>query len=73
MECRRQATSLALASSGVALAQRELPRKRQQRLPIPDLLIAACAHQHRAAVLHVGRPYDTLARVLEFVPVKLDA
>jgi predicted nucleic acid-binding protein len=54
-------------------AQRKLAAKSQQRVPIPDLLIAACAHQHRAAVLHLDRHYDVLARVLAFAPVRLQA
>jgi predicted nucleic acid-binding protein len=41
-------------------------------VPIPDLLIAACAQQHQAAVLHVDRHYDALARVLAFTPVRLE-
>ena len=52
-------------------AQRELAMKGQHRVPIPDLLIAACAHQHGASVLHVDRHYDVLARVLAFAPVRL--
>lgn len=52
-------------------AQRELSELGQHRLPVPDLLIAACAQQHQATVLHVDRHYDTLARVLAFEPVKL--
>jgi hypothetical protein len=51
-------------------AQRELAAQSQHRVPIPDLLIAACAQQHQAAVLHVDRHYDTLARVLAFTPVR---
>jgi predicted nucleic acid-binding protein len=52
-------------------AHRELGQKGRQRLPIPDLLIAACAQQHQAAVLHVDRHYDVLAEVLAFEPVRL--
>jgi predicted nucleic acid-binding protein len=52
-------------------AQRELATLGQHRVPIPDLLIAACAHQHQAGVLHVDRHYETLARVLAFTPVRL--
>lgn len=52
-------------------AQRELGQKGRHRLPIPDLLIAACAQQHQAAVLHVDRHYDVLAEVLSFEPVRL--
>ncbi len=54
-------------------AQRELAAKSNHRVPIPDLLIAACAQQHHAAVLHLDRHYDALARVLEFTPVRLAA
>jgi predicted nucleic acid-binding protein len=53
-------------------AHRELGQKGRHRLPIPDLLIAACAQQHQAAVLHVDRHYDVLAEVLAFEPVRLD-
>jgi predicted nucleic acid-binding protein len=52
-------------------AHRELATKGRHRLPIPDLLIAACAQQHQAAVLHVDRHYDVLAEVLAFEPVRL--
>ena len=54
-------------------AQRELAATSNHRVPIPDLLIAACAQQHQAAVLHLERHYDTLARVVEFTPVRLEA
>lgn len=53
-------------------AQRELAGQSQHRVPIPDLLIAACAQQHQAAVLHVDRHYETLTRVLTFTPVRLE-
>ncbi len=52
-------------------AHRELGQRGRHRLPIPDLLIAACAQQHQAAVLHVDRHYDILAEVLAFEPVRL--
>jgi hypothetical protein len=52
-------------------AHRELGQKGRHRLPIPDLLIAACAQQHQAAVLHIDRHYDVLAEVLAFEPVRL--
>jgi predicted nucleic acid-binding protein len=52
-------------------AQRELGRQGRHRLPIPDLLIGACAQQHQAAVLHLDRHYDALAEVLSFEPVRL--
>ena len=52
-------------------AHRELGSRGRHRVPIPDLLIAACAQQHQAAVLHVDRHYDVLAEVLAFEPVQL--
>jgi len=66
-ELRMDAETIAIARA----AQRELAAKSQHRVPIPDLLIAACAHQHQAAVLHLDRHYETLARVLTFTPVRI--
>jgi predicted nucleic acid-binding protein len=66
-ELRMDAETIAIARS----AQRELAAKSQHRVPIPDLLIGACAHQHQAAVLHLDRHYDTLASVLTFTPVRV--
>jgi len=54
-----------------AVAHRELAEHSQHRVPIPDLLIGACAQQHSAGVLHVDRHYDTLASVLTFDSVRL--
>jgi hypothetical protein len=66
-ELRMDAETIATAVS----AQRDLGRRGRHRVPIPDLLIAACAHQHQAAVLHFDRHYDALAEVLAFSPVRL--
>ncbi|MCL2768516.1 MAG: PIN domain-containing protein [Solirubrobacterales bacterium] len=66
-DLRVDAETIQLALS----AHRELGRKGRQRIPIPDLLIAACAQQHQADVLHVDRHYGTLAEVLAFEPVRL--
>lgn len=52
-------------------AHRELGQRGRHRLPIPDLLIAACAQQHQADVLHIDRHYEVLAEVLSFQPVRL--
>lgn len=52
-------------------AHRALGQKGQHRVPIPDLLIAACAQQHQADVLHVDRHYDVLATVLAFKSIRL--
>jgi predicted nucleic acid-binding protein len=66
-ELRMDAETIATAVS----AQQELGRRGRHRLPIPDLLIGACAQQHQAAVLHHDRHYDTLAEVLTFEPARL--
>ena len=55
--------------AGALQAQRELAAIGQDRVAVPDLLIAACAQQHGADVVHVDRHYDVLARVLAFAPV----
>lgn len=47
-------------------AQRELANRGEHRVPLPDILIAACAQQHGADVLHVDRHYELLAEVLGF-------
>jgi predicted nucleic acid-binding protein len=52
-------------------AHKELGEHGRQRVPVPDLLIAACAQQYQASVLHVDRHYDMLAEVLAFAPVRL--
>lgn len=67
-ELRMDAETIAIAVS----AHRELGQRGRHRLPIPDLLIASCAQQHRADVLHVDRHYDVLAEVLTFEPVRLE-
>lgn len=51
-------------------AQRDLAARGHHRVPIPDLLIASCAQQHGADVLHVDRHYDVLAKVLAFKPIR---
>lgn len=61
---RMDAETFATAQS----AQRALAVLGRHRVPIPDLLIAACAQQHGADVLHVDRHYETLAEVLAFQP-----
>jgi predicted nucleic acid-binding protein len=66
-ELRTDAETIAIART----AQRELATRSQHRVPIPDLLIAACAQQHQAAVLHLDRHYETLARVVSFTPLRL--
>jgi len=67
-ELRMDAETFAVART----AQRELAAKSRHRVPIPDLLIAACAHQHQADVLHVDRHYDVLAHVLSFRAIRVE-
>jgi predicted nucleic acid-binding protein len=52
-------------------AQRELARRGHHRVPLPDLVIAACAEQHGADILHVDRHFDLLAEVFQFRPIRL--
>jgi predicted nucleic acid-binding protein len=66
-DLRMDAETLATARG----AQRELAQHSRHRVSIPDLLIAACAHQHGADVLHRDRHYDTLATVLAFQPIRV--
>lgn len=54
-----------------ATAQREAAADGQHRVPIPDLLVAACAQQYAAGVLHVDRHYELLSRYLAFEPIRL--
>jgi predicted nucleic acid-binding protein len=68
-DLRMDAETFAIAIA----AQRELAAKGHHRVPIPDLLIASCAQQHGADVVHVDRHYDTLARVLTFSAVRSSA
>ncbi|MBA3301329.1 MAG: PIN domain-containing protein [Thermoleophilaceae bacterium] len=58
--------------AAAAGAQRELSETGAHRLPVTDLLIAACAQQHGADVLHVDRHFDALAAVLKFRAVRVD-
>ncbi|MBE2315215.1 PIN domain-containing protein [Solirubrobacter sp. CPCC 204708] len=56
---------------GIAVtAQRELASRGRHRVSLPDLLIAACAQQHAADVLHVDRHFETLTDVLAFSAVR---
>jgi hypothetical protein len=65
-ELRMDAETFAIA----ATAQRELAAQGRRRVPLPDLLVGACAQQHAADVLHVDRHYELLASVLAFRPVR---
>ncbi len=66
-DLRIDAETFAIALS----AQRELAPRGRHRLPVPDLLISACAHQHAADVLCRDRHFETLAEVLTFTPVEV--
>lgn len=67
-ELRMDVETFATAAS----AQRELARQGRHRVPVPDLLIAACAQQHAADVIHVDRHFDVLASVLNFAAIRYD-
>lgn len=65
--------SLPMTASTFAAArdgQRRLASRGNHRVPIPDLLIAACAQEHGADVLHVDRHFDLLARTFAFEAVR---
>jgi predicted nucleic acid-binding protein len=66
-DLRIDAETLATAT----VAQRELAARSRHRVAIPDLLVAACAQQHSADVLHRDRHYDVLAAVLAFESVRV--
>lgn len=61
-DLRMDATTFAIAIA----AHRDLAKASQHRIPLPDLLIAACAQQHGADVVHVDRHFDVLSQVLGF-------
>lgn len=65
-QLRMDAETFAIAET----AHRELAATGQHRVATADLLIASCAQQHGAGVLHVDRHYDVLARVLSFRSVR---
>ena len=65
-DLRMDAETFAIALGG----QRELAARGQHRVALPDLLVAACAQQHAADVVHVDRHYETLAGVLAFTPLR---
>jgi predicted nucleic acid-binding protein len=65
-DLRMDAETFAIART----AHRELAGSGHHRVAIPDLLIAACAQQHSADVVHVDRHYDALARILAFRAVR---
>ena len=66
-ELRMDAETFATAEA----AQRELARTARHRVPIADLLIAACAQRHAADVVHVDRHFDLLSSVLRFDSIRL--
>lgn len=65
-DLRMDAETFAAAST----AQRALAAQGQHRVAVPDLLVAACAQQHGADVVHVDRHFDVLAQVFEFKAIR---
>jgi predicted nucleic acid-binding protein len=53
----------AAIEQGAVRAQRELARIGHHRLAPVDLMIAACAHEAGAGVLHYDRDYDRIAEL----------
>lgn len=53
--------------------QFELAAGGEHRVPLPDLIIGACAQQHGADVLHLDRHFDLLARTLGFNAIRIEA
>lgn len=51
-------------------AQRDLAKRGEHRISLPDLLVGACAQQHAAAVLHVDRHVDVLADIFAFHSIR---
>jgi len=68
-DLRMDVETLAIART----TQGELAALGQHRVAVPDLLVAACAQQHGADVIHVDRHFDVLATVLRFRSERLDA
>lgn len=52
-------------------ALRDLTTVGAHRLPVPDILIAACAQQHGLGVLYFDRHFDVLAERVGFEAVSL--
>ncbi len=68
-DLRVDAQTIAAAES----AQRELATRGRHRVSLADLIIAACAQQHAADVLHVDRHFDMLTEVFAFRSLRLAA
>jgi len=71
---RRVALSRIIDAETIATAgdaQRELARTGRHRVPIPDLLIAACAQQHAGDVVRVDRHFELLASMLHCNSIRL--
>lgn len=66
-DLRMDAGTFAAAES----AQADLARTGEHRVSLPDLLIAACAQQHGADVLHRDRHYDLLAERFSFRAIRV--
>lgn len=59
------------ATPAAESAPRELADRSSHRLPLPDILIGACAGQHGADVLHAERHFDVLAEIFGFRSLRL--
>jgi predicted nucleic acid-binding protein len=68
-DLRIDSATLAAAES----AQRELAAGGKHRVPLPDLIIGACAQQHGADILHLDRHFDLLAKTFGFQSIPLSS
>ena len=66
-DLRIDTSTIAAAEAG----QAELARTGRHRVSLPDLVIAACAQQHGADILHVDRHFDLLAEIFGFRSLRL--
>ena len=57
--------------SSAEAAQRELAAHGQHRIPLPDLIVGACAQQYGADVVHGDRHFDVLAVTFGFRSIRL--
>ncbi|MGH2836520.1 MAG: PIN domain-containing protein [Solirubrobacteraceae bacterium] len=69
----RDITVTSSIQRGAMAAQRALARlgPLHHRVPLPDLLIAATAHEHGLVVLHEDHNFELLERVMSFSACRL--
>ena len=68
MDNRQKMSHLAISQSTLDLAlvlQQRLAAISHRRVPLPDLIIAACAMENDVTVLHYDRDFDVIGSVSE--------